>query len=186
MWGSVSSLQSISTVLLWIAAISGGVSVVTSFVASVASNRASNMLQRDADTKIAQANALAAAAGLEALQLKAKMAWRRVTAEQHQALIDSLKGQEFEVWTTFVGNDPEATIYRNEIDKVLSEAGLKTKYYSGWEMALGMKVAGPESKQKALLVKAFQNAGLQFSVEGPSQFMKDDLVVVVGTKPEPL
>jgi hypothetical protein len=175
-----------SAILLWVAAISGGISVVTSLIASVASNRASGILQREADTKIAQANALAAAAGLETLKLREKMSWRRINPEQQTKLITSLEGNSFEVWTSWVGNDPEATIYRNELDEALRNAGLKTKHFSGWEMAIGLKVVGPESKHKSQLIKAFEAANLQFSIEGPGSFAKDDLVVIVGTKPEPL
>jgi hypothetical protein len=167
-----------------VAAISGGISVVTSFIASVASNRASDILQREADTKIAQANALAATAGLETIRLQAKMAWRRVTPEQKNALIQSLKGSRFEVWTSFVGQDPEATIFRNELDQALTEAGLRTKYFSGWEVAIGLKVVGPDSDEKRRIVEAFSKAGFQFSVDGPGQFAKDDIVIIVGTKPE--
>jgi hypothetical protein len=185
LWNSANSLQAWGSGLLWIAAIAGGISVVTSFVSSVFSNRATDIVQRDADTRIASANALSAAAGLETMRLREKMAWRRVTAEQTQTLKDDLAGQEFEVWTSFVGSDPETTIFRNEIDSALKQSGLRTKYYSGWEVALGLKVLGPESEEKAKLISALKRANFAFTVEGPGSFSPSDLVIIVGTKPEP-
>lgn len=151
----------------------------------MASSRASDFLQREANIQIAQANAVAATARLETLKLQEKMAWRRLAETQSAALHEALAGQSFEVWTSWVGNDPEATLFRNEIDKALTNAGLKTKYFSGWEMALGLKIAGPDTASKAKLIDAFNRAGLHCTVEGPSSFMKDDLVIIVGTKPEP-
>ncbi|MCA1827925.1 MAG: hypothetical protein ABR567_22445 [Myxococcales bacterium] len=54
--------------------------------------------------------------------------WRRVTPEQHASLIESLHGESFEAWVSFVGIDPEATEFHADIQQALKDAGLKTKY----------------------------------------------------------
>jgi hypothetical protein len=68
---------------------------------------------------------------LEQERLKGQMAWRRITAERYQILIVNLKEHPMEVWLTFVGNDPEATVFREDIDRTLDAAGIKTKFFVG-------------------------------------------------------
>lgn len=184
-WNSASTLQTWSSLLLWVAAVAGAVSVATSLISSVFSDRATGILQRDADIKIASANRLAAEARLETVRLQSKMAWRRVTAEQQAILRDGLREEPIEVWTTFVGSDPESKLYRDEIDAALRQAGLQTKYFSGWEVSVGLKIVGPDSPAKHRLVDVFHRAGFQFTVEPPGEFSPNDLVIIVGTKPDP-
>ena len=192
MWNSVSLLQTIGSISLILALIGGVLAAGAGAVASLASNRAADIQKMENDRLIAEANAKAATANARAEQarleltvLRAKIAWRRVTSAQAEALKIALTGETFEVWTSFVGADPESTIFRNELDLALQNAGLKTKYFSGWEVAVGTKVVGPESPQKLKLMASLMEAGLPFVGEGPGAFAPNDLVIIVGTKPEP-
>ncbi|MEZ9010340.1 MULTISPECIES: hypothetical protein [Vibrio] len=123
-------------------------------------------------------------AKLEQERLKAQLAWRRLSEEQskilHTHLSNNLKAN---VWVSFVKNDPESTLYREEINSVLVSSGVKTKYFSGYEMAVGLNIIGPPSEDKALLIKAFKDAGLQFEVKQTNGFSDGQLQVLVGSKP---
>jgi hypothetical protein len=137
----------------------------------------------------AAANERAALLEQETTRLKIAAAWRTIKKEQYDSVVATLRGQTFEVWTTFVGDDPEATLYRNDIDKMLQDAGLKTKYFSGWKVSIGLKIVADPIPEFAVLEAAFRQAGIPFHVE-----QRDDnldfrrfpgLLIIVGTKPSP-
>lgn len=185
MWSNLSLLNAVAFWGLWVAAISGGTAAIAGLAGGLAATRASDIASNAAEIKIAEANARANEAKLETARLWQKMAWRRVTAEQRESLKRALHGEDFDVWTSFVGNDPEARIFRGEIDSALLAAGLKTKFFSGWEVAIGLKVVGPTSEHKTSLMGALNAAHIPFTEEGPGKFQPNDLVIIVGTKPEP-
>ena len=85
-----------------------------------------------------------------------------------------------------MGHDSQATVFRSELNATLHMAGLRTQFHSGWERAVGLKIAGQPTPQRERVVNAFRAAGLEFVVEPPGEFAKNDLVVIVGTKPEPI
>ncbi len=147
---------------------------------------------KEKDDRISSANERAkqlekdaANARLEQERLKSVVAWRSLTKEQHDPLITSLKGHKFSVWTSWVGKDPEATIFRNQIDATLKEAGLETKHFSGWEMAIGLQIRNLPGKDYDILMRAFQKANIPFESVSPNNFSPDELLIIVGTKPPP-
>jgi len=97
----------------------------------------------------------------------------------------ALSGHSLETWLTFVGNDPESVVFREDLDKVLTAAGVKTKFFSGYAMAVGLKILGGTAEQRALFLKAFQDAGLPLLESAGGGMMKGQLEILVGTKPPP-
>ena len=186
MWNSASSASSIAWWSFVAASVFGAVAMLAGFIRGVVANRAADLAKVDADQRIAGADARAAEAKLETADIWLQVGWRRISREKADALKMALQGSKFSVWTTFVGADPEATIFRNELDAALVEAGLETKFFSGWERAVGLKIAGSPSAERDRLAAAFAAARLLFTIEGPGEFAKDDLVIIVGTKPEPV
>lgn len=186
MWNDAALLGSLGASALWVSAIAAMVATAAGLFGGIAANRSNDLTTRASNERIAAANARAEEAKLETVRLWSQVSWRRVTPDQAARLATALAGQSFEVWTTYVGKDPESNIYRDEIDAALRAAGLTTKGFSGWTVALGLKVAGPDSDEKEALVGALRAAGFRLEVEGPSSFMKDELVMIIGTKPEPV
>ena len=160
------------------------VGAVLAFVGTAAVFWSTGIRERYADERIAaneaeaaKAKAETARALLEQERLKAQMAWRRIGPIQAQRIAEGLRGEQLEVWVTFVGNDPEATVYREDINSALAAAGVKTKFFSGYERAVGLSVKGGKPEQRARLVNAFAAAGVA-AVDSPEAgFMKTELEV---------
>jgi len=96
-----------------------------------------------------------------------------------------LKGHPMKVWTTFVGSDPEATTFRNDIDATLQAAGITTQYFSGWEVAVGLKITDVPGTDGQLLIAAFEKAGLPLQVVPQEKMFQGQLGIIVGSKPPP-
>lgn len=137
------------------------------------------------EAEAALANEAAAVARLETERLRQQMAWRRLTSEQHKALVGALKGSDIELWNMFVGHDPESQTYRRDLDAAFAEAGVKTKYYSGWEVAVGLQVTHVPSAAFDLLTRALQTAGISYTLKEPkgNEGITAELGILVGTKP---
>jgi len=91
---------------------------VLAFVGTAAVFWSTGIRERYADERIAaneaetaKAKAETARALLEQERLKAQMAWRRISPNQAKQIADELKGEPIETWVTFVGSDPEATVF---------------------------------------------------------------------------
>jgi hypothetical protein len=153
MWSSTPFLQSVASLSVLIALVSGTIAVVASFVGTVAANRASDSIQREAKVEIAAANARAeeakegaARASEEAARLRLEMEKertarlkleesvqpRKIKDDQKQlitnALINSPKGQVYinPDWT-----DPEAKIFAAQIAGVLEPLGFPIDRLTG-------------------------------------------------------
>ena len=137
----------------------------------------------EAETEKAKAET--AQALLEQERLKAVMAWRRVTPPQAHQLAVALKGTSFELWLGWVGDDPEATVLRGDLEAALTAAGVKTKYFSGYARAVGLSVKGGTPQERQTLLKAFHAAGLPLVESDQEGLMKGQLEITVGTKPPP-
>ncbi len=206
-WSSVSSKLLVVAVITGIfAAIASGLSSwiggeVTSKVQEIAGSRLTNAeleLKKAGEetaalvakaevarSQIAVANAEAAQARLETEHLRQQMAWRRISPQQHAIIVDALRGHKITVWTSWVGKDPEATVFRNDIDQTLKDAAVETKYFSGWEMAIGLKLTEtPAGEDRDLLIAAFRKAGIEF-IPVPRSRGGEELEIIVGTKPPP-
>ncbi|MGN6113051.1 MAG: hypothetical protein ACTHOC_08605 [Luteimonas sp.] len=137
----------------------------------------------EADT--AKAKAETAQAILEQERLKALMSWRRVTPGQAQQLAVALKGTSIELWLAWVGDDPEATVFRGDLEAALTAAGAKTKYFSGYARAVGLSIKGGTPQDRQTLLQAFHAAGLPLIESEQEGLMKGQLEITVGTKPPP-
>lgn len=137
------------------------------------------------EAETAKAKAETAKALLEQERLKSLMAWRRVSPAQSQQLSSVLKGKQLELWLAWVGDDPEATVLRGDLDAALADAGVKTKYFSGYARAVGMSVKGGTAEERRLLLQAFHVAGLPLLESDQQGMMKGQLEITIGTKPPP-
>jgi len=137
------------------------------------------------EAETAKAKAETAQAKLEQERLKALMAWRRVSPTQAQQLSSILKGAQLELWLAWVGDDPEATVFRGDLEAALTAAGVKTKYFSGYARAVGLSVKGGTPEERQTLLRAFHAAGLPLVESDQQGMMKGQLEITVGTKPPP-
>jgi hypothetical protein len=137
------------------------------------------------EAETAKAKAETAQAKLEQERLKALMAWRRVSPTQAQQLSSVLKGAQLELWLAWVGDDPEATVFRGYLEAALTAAGVKTKYFSGYARAVGVSVKGGTPEERQTLLQAFHAAGLPLVASDQEGMMKGQLEITVGTKPPP-
>jgi hypothetical protein len=137
------------------------------------------------EAETAKAKAETAQAMLEQERLKALVAWRRVSPTQAQKLSSILKDAQLELWLAWVGDDPEATVFRGDLRAALAAAGVKTKYYSGYARAVGLSVKGGTPEERQSLLRAFQAAGLPLVESDQQGIMKGQLEITVGTKPPP-
>jgi hypothetical protein len=137
------------------------------------------------EAETAKAKAETAQAMLEQERLKSQMSWRRVTPIQAQQLAIALSGTSIEPWLAWVGNDPEATVFRGDLEAALTAAGVNTKYFSGYTMAVGLSVKGGTSKDRQILLQAFHAAGLLLVESDQEGLMPGELEITVGTKPPP-
>lgn len=137
------------------------------------------------EAETAKAKAETAKALLEQERLKSLMAWRRVSPAQSQQLSSVLKGKQLELWLAWVGDDPEATVLRGDLDAALADVGVKTKYFSGYARAVGMSVTGGTAEERRLLLQAFHVAGLPLVESDQQGMMKGQLEITIGTKPPP-
>jgi hypothetical protein len=137
------------------------------------------------EAETAKAKAETAQAKLEQERLKALMAWRRVSPTQAQQLSSILKGAQIELWLAWVGDDPEATVFRADLEAALTSANVKTKYFSGYARAVGLSVTGGTPKERQLLLQAFHSVGLPLVESDQQGMMKGQLEITVGTKPPP-
>jgi hypothetical protein len=137
------------------------------------------------EAETARAKAEAAQARLEQERLKAQMAWRRVTQQQASRLAAALNGKGVQLWLTYVGDDPESALFREDLNQALTAAGVTTKYFSGYARAVGLILKGGSPQQRALVVQAFREAGLPLVETNEPGFMKTEMEVLVGSKPPP-
>lgn len=188
MWNSPSLLNAVSLWALWLAAGFGGLAAISGLVGGLAAIRASDITKSEAEIRIAEANARAEEAHLEAVRLRDGLSWRVLSLEQRAVLVDALKHSGLpKVYNTFVGDDPEAASLREQFDAALREAGIETSYFSGWKQAAGIAVLGNPGPDRDALSKALETAGIPHRVEPPSSsFGRDFPALLIGTKPERL
>ncbi|TDK23073.1 hypothetical protein E2F46_11950 [Luteimonas aestuarii] len=137
------------------------------------------------EAETAKAKAETAQALLEQERLKSVMSWRRVTPTQAKKLATALSDKSIEPWLAWVGDDPEATMFRGDLEAALSAAGIKTKYFSGYARAVGLSVKGGTSEERQTLLQAFHAAGLPLYESDQVGLMKGQLEITVGTRPPP-
>jgi hypothetical protein len=137
------------------------------------------------EAETAKAKAETAQAKLEQERLKALMVWRRISPNQAHQLSSNLKGTQLELWLAWVGDDPESTVLRGDLEAALTSAGVKTKCFSGYARAVGLTIHGGTHEERQMLLGAFHAAGLPLIESIQQGMMKGQLEVTVGTKPPP-
>ena len=145
--------------------------------------RTTTIKERHADWRTVSLENDAAQARLEQERLKASVAWRRLTKEQHDIIVASLKGQKFDIWVGTVGNDPEAVLFWEDVTKALGTAGLNVKPFTGYARALGLGITHADGPEREAIVSAFTFAGLSLSEARGDSVSHGKLEIVVGSKP---
>lgn len=174
-----------SNVLLVVGASLALIGTLGTFWSSGVRDKFSNERIAANEAETAKAKGETAKAQLEQQRLKALMAWRRVSVAQAEKLAEALRGSGLELWLTFVGDDPESTVYRQDIEAALSAAGIKTHYFSGYAVAVGLSLKGGTTDERALLLSAFRQAGLPLESSEQVPFGNAKIEITVGTKPPP-
>lgn len=207
MWGF--SLQFWQSVFFWatvVAAVSGGIGISAAFVSAMVGYQISDIVQADADERIAEATARgeearaeagkaheraaalekeAAEARVEQERIKVRLASRRLTAEQYKILTGVLRGHPMDIVLSFAQGDPEARLYADDIGKVLFLDATEPKLSSVFstQVMLGLKVHPRSDKDDdaALVITAFKEAGIAVELSSTAPF----LTFEVGSKPPP-
>jgi hypothetical protein len=148
-----------------------------------------------ANKKIAEAQRDAAQARFGQEQLKERLAWRRMTAQQYNDLVAALKAKPITIpiYIETVNTDPEAVQYWGEILQTLKDAGLNAMGQEGGHLkAWGVGVVESELPEREILKVAFETAGVPlrdmiklFGVPSPAPLLTPLLTMVVGSKPPP-
>jgi len=145
-----------------------------------------NKMAAEANERAAVLETAAAAARLETERVKAAAAWRRISTAQHAQLVEQLKGNiKGKVWVEFVGKDPEAAQFHADLLQTLNDSGVSTQGFSGWEMAVGLRITNPNTEDAQVLRNAFGALGIAFEpqTEAGLQSAASDVEIIVGSKP---
>ena len=118
----------------------------------------------------------------EQQRLKQQIAWRRISKQQHDALVSALKGKKIDFFLSFVDADPESALFRDDIDRTMKDAGLAPKFFSGWQRAVGLSIAGDDGPDLATLMEAFAAAGLPL-IRKPIDHKSFKIELLVGSRP---
>jgi len=152
-----------------------------------------------ANKKIVEAQRDAAQARFGQEQLRERLAWRRMTPQQHDDLVTALKAKAITVliYVETVNTDPEAVQYWGEILQTLKDAGLNVVgREGGYLKASGIGVVESELPEREILKVAFETAGVplrdvikRFGGPPPGPLLPPLLPpllsIVVGSKPPP-
>ena len=180
-------IYSISGVLIVVGAITGLLGTVGNFWSGGIREIYSNERIAANEAETARAKEETQKAILEQQRLKSEMSWRRVSADQAAVLSLAMRDAPKEVWLSWVGEDPEATVYRNDLEAALKAAGVNAKYFSGYAVAVGLSIKGGTAEERELIKRAFTLAGIDISISDQAGFYgKNELEILVGTKPPPI
>lgn len=186
------SLGTANLLYVWGARVSLVAAILTA-IAAIVSIIGTRVRDRHFDNEIARLNLQAsqfekdaAKALLEQEELKSKLAWRRLTQEQIQTLINVLKGQKFKIVLRALSADPEITLYLSDFKNALEKAGLEVSILTDLvrsQIHFGLYIAAPgDSPEFRLIIKAMSDAGIPFQSGGKI----DDLQLIIGHKAPPL
>jgi hypothetical protein len=141
-------------------------------------------------TQTAKANERAAALEKEAAnaraeqeRLKAQLAWRRLTKEQHDFLVAALRPHATKLDLSHP-DDSEAALLASEIEQTLKEAGWTVSNSTGFwapKPPIGIIVGQQSDTIPHPLAKALADAGFQIIIE--PGLPADQLKLIVGVKP---
>ena len=189
MWPTtVPALQAASVTLLWIGAIAGAISVFAGATSAILANRASSVVNSEANVRISSADAVAQQARLDAarveqqnIELRAKFANRRITVEQHDEIVRELATAPvaFDIETM---SDSESGLYAADILKTLSDSGwhVDQKTFPLGVVWTGLNVFLTDDPAAVRLVKAFQKAGIPVQIGNEH---RTKVTIMVGGRP---
>ena len=128
----------------------------------------------------------AANARLETERLRAQVAWRRVSLEQHAKLVEALSTHCFSMYFEFSQADPEATQFAEDIFKSL-KAIPGINVYPPHPLTVppapsGVTVSGAESSDRTALESALLKAGIKYRT---SNDIAGEPRLSVGSRPTP-
>jgi hypothetical protein len=183
MWGSIPCLEWLASIAFWVGIVTGAIALIAGAALTIANNKIAALTKVDADIRIgesnaraaeaearaeeakadaAEANAKAEEAKRDALLLRDKMAWRRVTPAQAESLARSLAGFPHPVKVRTGGDDQEAGLFAHELTEALKSAGLDADTYHGWLYGspVGLTVVGEDREAVDALARAFEESGV--------------------------
>jgi hypothetical protein len=136
-----------------------------------------------AKVQIAEANARVAEAERQNLDLRAKVASRRITAEQHKILVDELSKNPG-LFDIAVMGDPESSLFAGDILKTLADAGWTV---GGRELPLGEIWTGlvlfqTDDPAARRILDALLKAKIPVSI-GDAAHKRPKATIMVGNKP---
>jgi hypothetical protein len=136
-----------------------------------------------ANAQIAEANARVAEAEKQNLDLRAKIASRRVTAEQYKILVDELSKfpAPFDI---VVMGDPESALFASDLLKVFADARwiLEKRELPLGEIWTGLVVYQTDDPAGDRILQAFLKANLPVSVSDAA-YKRPKATIIVGNKP---
>jgi hypothetical protein len=124
----------------------------------------------------------------ETLQLKSRLAWRRISKEQHDRIVAELSNIKAEIAVTYPMGDAEAAVAASDIIKSLKDSGISIKG-NGASASMfmptppfGIIVTQTGTEQIAHpIAKALVAAGISVKIEtGAKEFS-----LIVGSRPSP-
>jgi len=146
----------------------------------------------NAGLEIAQATARAEEAILAQERIKAAVAWRRLTKEQHDKLVSAFKETRLSLFVCSLTGDPEGARFRDDIVKALSDAGMKVTPASfhglrdaqGHLLHVGLNVWADGNDMK-VIKEGFAAAGITLVDTHLGLIAAPKPQLIVGTKPTP-
>ena len=135
-----------------------------------------------ANVHIAEANARVAEAEKQNLDLRAKIASRRITAEQHKLLVEEL-AKSPSLFDIALMGDPESVLFASDILKTFADAGwtVGQKELPLGEIWTGLVLFQTDDPAGSRILQAFISAEVEFSI-GDAAHKRPKATIMVGNK----
>src|ERR1700693_2601142 len=146
---------------------------------------------RDSEQKIASLN-------LEAAQLRQNISWRRLTKQQHDKIVESLKvSPKQTINVEYNSTDPEVTVYAFDLMKSFSDGGANVTHTAvqivGTIPEFGVGLHTRTVREVGEVIKALSAGQVEYELRPPypqsqpgfPQMHNPGVQVFVGTKPAP-
>lgn len=133
----------------------------------------------------AEANQKTEAEKVERLRLEAEIAPRRISYDQHEWIVLSLKNHPMKIILSRVQGDPEAAIFAGDIQRTFEDAGITPELIPTAEPAWGLRIIPlkdwPDDDAITLSV-AFELGNIPSTIAEPAPNAVA-LTLIVGSKP---
>src|SRR3954463_13824645 len=115
------------------------------------------------------------------VKMQKEIAWRRITSDQQAKIIEMLSTHPMTVTVQAVADDPESTLYGDDIRRTLQAADLTVnaalKNFSGPMHGLGLSTNPPD--KRAIIASALKSADVEF---GDDTTPTSEVTIIVGSK----